>query len=177
MPEHREATPTELRDLESFLWRDLDSLAAWRAWIEQRQFDGRKAEASFAEAVAIQEALRQLEAVNNSTVSLAGASNAMSRLNQAIEHHALRPKVTADGIRMDAGAGDPVGHVLQNLLQAMVTNMWPRFKLCRDTACQASFFDSSKNGSKIWCSMEICGSRNKMRRHRAKAEASARIDT
>lgn len=172
MPEHRDGTPTELRDLESFLWCDLHTEAAWRAWVEQRQFDGREAETSFAEAVEVQMALRQLEAVNNGADLPAGVSKAMSSLNQAIERHALRPGITATGVHMDARAGDPVGHVLQIMLQAMMTDVWPRFKLCRDTACQASFFDSSKNGSKIWCSMEICGSRNKMRRHRAKVDAS-----
>ncbi|QCB43293.1 CGNR zinc finger domain-containing protein [Sphingomonas sp. PAMC26645] len=169
MPEHREGTPTELRDLESFLWCDFDTTAAWRKWSEQRRFDSHAAEASFKEAGEVQRALRQLEASNNGITASADVSKAMTTLNHAIEQHALRPRITADGVRMHAGPGDAVGHVLQIAIQAMTTCAWPRFKLCRDPACRASFFDASKNGSKIWCSMELCGSRNKMRRHRGKA--------
>jgi predicted RNA-binding Zn ribbon-like protein len=170
MPEHREGTPADLRDLESFLWCDFNTMAVWRDWIERRCFDGDKAEASFADAGEVQEALRQLEAMNNGIAASADVSTVMDMLNQMVEQHMLRPKITADGVRVDAGQGDPVGHVLQLAIQAMTTYAWPRFKLCQDPACRASFFDSSKNGSKIWCSMELCGSRNKMRRHRAKAD-------
>jgi predicted RNA-binding Zn ribbon-like protein len=46
---------------------------------------------------------------------------------------------------------------------------WGRFKLCRDPACCASYYDASKSAAKTWCSMETCGSRNKMRRYRAKS--------
>lgn len=169
MPEHREGTPTELRDLESFLWCDLDTLAAWQDWMEQRRFDRHRAHASFAEASDIQGALRQLEAANNGIAVSAEVPRVMDRLNSAIEQHALSPRITANGVRVDAPPGDPIGHILQLAIRAMSTDLWPRFKLCRDAACRASFFDASKNGSKTWCSMEICGSRNKMRRLRARA--------
>lgn len=169
MPEHREGTPAELRDLESFLWCDFDTVAAWQDWIEHRRFERRLAKASFADAGKVQKALRQLEASNNDITASADVSETMTMLNHVIQQHALWPRITADGVRVDAGPSDPVGHVLQIAIQAMTTCSWPRFKLCQDPACRASFFDSSKNGSKIWCSMELCGSRNKMRRHRAKA--------
>lgn len=172
MPEHREGTPAELRDLESFLWYDFDTLATWQTWIEQRRFEGHRAKASFAEAHDIQGALRALEAANNGIDVSAQVMRAMDRLNGAIEQHALRPRITADGVHVDADPGDPVGHVLQLAIRAITKDIWPRFKLCRDVACRASFFDSSKNCSKTWCSMELCGSRNKMRRHRARADAS-----
>ncbi len=174
MPEHREGTPAELRDLESFLWYDFDTLATWQTWIEQRRFERHRAEASFADAREVQGALRALEAANNSIDVSAEVPGAMDRLNGAIEQHALIPTITADGVRVVASPGDPVGHVLQLAIHSMTMNLWPRFKLCQDAACQASYFDSSKNFSKTWCSMELCGSRNKMRRHRARADASTR---
>ena len=170
MPEHREGTPTELRDLESFLWCDFDTVAAWQEWIGHRRFDRHEAEGSFADAGKVQKALRQLEASNNGVTVSADVPEAMNLLNQVIDQRGLRPRMTVDGVRVDADPRDPVGHVLQIAIQAMMTYTWPRFKLCQDPSCRASFFDSSRNGSKIWCSMELCGSRNKMRRHRAKAD-------
>ncbi|MFI7544479.1 CGNR zinc finger domain-containing protein [Actinoplanes sp. NPDC049599] len=32
--------------------------------------------------------------------------------------------------------------------------------------CRSVFYDRSKNGSKTWCSMEVCGNRNKTRSYR-----------
>ncbi len=172
MPEHREGTPNELRDLESFLWCDFDTMAAWRDWMEQRRFDRHEAEESFANASEVQKALRCLEASNNGIAVSGDVLEATDLLNLVIEQRRLRPRITTDGVRVDADPGDPVGHVLQIAIQAMTTYAWPRFKLCQDPSCRASFFDSSKNGSKVWCSMELCGSRNKMRRHRARADAA-----
>ena len=39
--------------------------------------------------------------------------------------------------------------------------------------CGWLFYDTSKNGTRRWCSMEGCGSRVKMRRHYARKHASA----
>lgn len=40
--------------------------------------------------------------------------------------------------------------------------------------CGWLFLDTSKNGSRQWCSMEGCGSRSKMRQHYARKRASSR---
>lgn len=40
-----------------------------------------------------------------------------------------------------------------------------RVKRCGDERCGWLFLDKSKNGSRRWCSMDICGARNKMRAH------------
>ena len=58
---------------------------------------------------------------------------------------------------------------------AMQAGQWRRFKLCRDPSCRASFYDASKAAAKNWCAMQTCGSRNKMRRYRARS-AQNRID-
>ena len=169
MPEHRQGTPVELLDLESFLWHDLDTPKAWRGWMEQRRFDGYLADTSFANACEVQGALRFLEAANNGIAVPTDVPGALDRLNRAIETHALTATITVDSVSVDARPGDPVGHILSLAIDALATGSWRRFKLCRDAACRASFYDTSKNGSKKWCSMELCGSRNKMRRSRAKA--------
>lgn len=166
MPEHREGTPEWLRDLESFLWWDFDEPELWRNWTAKRGWTA--AQASFEEALSLQKMLRDLERVNN---GMEAPPTQVARLNQAIKAHALRPDVSNDGevtIR-PSGADDPVGHVLALVVRAMHDGVWKRFKLCRDEVCRASYFDATKNGAKTWCSMETCGSRNKMRRFRAKS--------
>ena len=93
----------------------------------------------------------------------------MTWLNQALRCHDLRPSMNvAYAVRF--GREDdpnPLTRVLQLVLEAIIRGQWRRFKLCRDEACRASYFDSSRNASMTWCSMKTCGSRNKMRRYRA----------
>jgi predicted RNA-binding Zn ribbon-like protein len=41
-------------------------------------------------------------------------------------------------------------------------------KACADDECEWAFYDSSKNRSRTWCSMEVCGNRAKTRAYRAR---------
>jgi hypothetical protein len=43
-----------------------------------------------------------------------------------------------------------------------------RVKLCQAETCRFAYYDHSRNGSRAWCSMEICGNRSKARNFRAK---------
>ncbi|KHL18963.1 putative RNA-binding Zn ribbon-like protein [Mumia flava] len=44
-----------------------------------------------------------------------------------------------------------------------------RVKICPADDCRWAFYDRSKNHSRQWCSMEVCGNRAKARKHRARA--------
>jgi predicted RNA-binding Zn ribbon-like protein len=44
-----------------------------------------------------------------------------------------------------------------------------RFKTCK--GCGWPFFDESKNGSKVWCDMGLCGTRSKMKAYRERKKA------
>lgn len=46
-----------------------------------------------------------------------------------------------------------------------------RVKQGADERCGWLFLDRSKNRSRRWCSMELCGSRDKMRRHYRRTKA------
>jgi predicted RNA-binding Zn ribbon-like protein len=45
---------------------------------------------------------------------------------------------------------------------------WPRLKVCQATSCRWAFLDTSKNRSRTWCSMRMCGNRTKTRAYRAR---------
>ena len=49
---------------------------------------------------------------------------------------------------------------------------WSRLKACPASDCQWAFFDSSRNRSRTWCSMDVCGNRAKTRRYRRRKDAS-----
>jgi len=44
-----------------------------------------------------------------------------------------------------------------------------RVRLCGGEDCRWAFFDASRNGSRQWCSMGVCGNRQKARTYRAKS--------
>jgi predicted RNA-binding Zn ribbon-like protein len=44
-----------------------------------------------------------------------------------------------------------------------------RVRQCGDAECGWLFFDTSRNGSRRWCSMDACGNRNKARRFYARS--------
>ena len=66
--------------------------------------------------------------------------------------------------------GDPVDRALGALLvaaeAAAANGVWHRLKLCAASDCQYAFYDTSKNQSRTWCSMAVCGNRQKTRSYR-----------
>lgn len=48
-----------------------------------------------------------------------------------------------------------------------------RVKLCGGEDCRWAFYDASRNGSRQWCSMEVCGNRQKARTFRTRTRAGA----
>ncbi len=64
--------------------------------------------------------------------------------------------------------------VASSAVETLTTDDLGRIKECRGGAddCGSIFYDSSRNGSRRWCSMEGCGSRAKMRRHYARSRSN-----
>jgi predicted RNA-binding Zn ribbon-like protein len=48
---------------------------------------------------------------------------------------------------------------------------WPRLKACTDETCHWAFYDATRNRSRTWCSMDVCGNRQKTRRYRKRKGA------
>lgn len=68
-------------------------------------------------------------------------------------------------------ASDPVGAVLAASARLAVLGDWDRVKICPAEDCQWAFFDHSRNRSRTWCSMRVCGNRTKARNWRERARA------
>ncbi|TMR88375.1 CGNR zinc finger domain-containing protein [Nonomuraea basaltis] len=72
-----------------------------------------------------------------------------------------------------ARSGVPGG--LATIAAATVRPSWDRLKVCAEGTCQWAFIDSSKNRSRSWCSMRVCGNRTKTRAYRARKRGSRRL--
>lgn len=57
--------------------------------------------------------------------------------------------------------------------ELLITGEAARLKRCAEHGCAWVFWDVSKNRSRRWCSMRVCGNRNKARRFAAKRSATA----
>lgn len=58
-------------------------------------------------------------------------------------------------------------HVVRSAVDLLTSERVSRVKMCGE--CGWLFLDTSKNGSRRWCIMEICGNRAKARRHYARS--------
>ena len=82
-------------------------------------------------------------------------------------HAALRdgePSLVPSGTGVDR----VLGEVAVALTDARLTGRWGRVKACTGEDCGFVFWDGSRNGSRRWCDMQRCGSRQKMRTYRAR---------
>ncbi|WP_051640259.1 CGNR zinc finger domain-containing protein [Cellulomonas sp. URHE0023] len=76
-----------------------------------------------------------------------------------------------DGIsRLEPAGGDAtVAALLADVHRAQASGEWARLKACANPDCQWVYYDSSRNRSGRWCSMNECGEVMKARAYRERA--------
>jgi predicted RNA-binding Zn ribbon-like protein len=126
-----------------------------------------------ARLVATREALRDLlEAHTGENVDPA----VRVRLQKLLGHSPLRPVFTDAGATLAvdcAGVDSFLGMISTAIVEATLMGTWDRLKVCRSDTCRWAFYDHSKNGCSCWCSMRVCGTREKARAYRARRSAAA----
>src|SRR5919108_4228512 len=179
MEEELTVTPPGLKLIEDFVntleldEADGEHLVDPRAlgeWLSER--DLLPAGASLGEddldrARGVREAVRKLLLANN------GAPldpDAVATLNAAADESHLRvvfsPNGVADLVPDQSDVPGALARILAVAYTAMADESWPRLKACRLDDCQWAFYDQSKNRSRTWCSMKVCGNRAKARAYR-----------
>jgi len=61
-----------------------------------------------------------------------------------------------------------ISHLLMEMYDAQLRDTWRRLKTCSDPRCAAAFFDRSRNNSRIWHDVGVCGNAANLRAHRAR---------
>ncbi|MEW2354934.1 CGNR zinc finger domain-containing protein [Spirillospora sp. NPDC029432] len=89
-------------------------------------------------------------------------------LNRILAHGALHPRLGPDGPENHPRTDDPAW--LPSWLAAadylrLLADSPGRIKPCAHPDCVLHFHDTTKNGTRRWCSMAICGNRAKAARH------------
>ena len=75
--------------------------------------------------------------------------------------------LTADG-EVELSARTAVGLIAAAAAKVAIEKRLDRIKICPADDCRWAFYDTSKNRSRQWCSMEVCGNRAKARAHRVR---------
>jgi predicted RNA-binding Zn ribbon-like protein len=116
---------------------------------------------------ALREALRQLLLANNGRPH---DDRALERLRAEAAQVGLRVEFGPGGECSLVPAGTGMDAVVAELIgivhEAMAAGTWARLKACRSETCEWAFYDRSRNRSGTWCSMAVCGNREKARAHR-----------
>lgn len=141
----------------------IDNLTKW--------FDAHPANAAafLRDAIEIREVIyRLLHSVASSSVP---STDDLRRLNNALRDAAPRALLErtdgAYGWRIEAKPTAPgiLAPVLWSAADVLVGPDSARVRECANHRCLWLFLDDSKNGSRRWCSMQMCGNRAKAQRH------------
>ncbi|WIY01717.1 CGNR zinc finger domain-containing protein [Amycolatopsis mongoliensis] len=151
-------TPEELEEL--------PDAAAWGAWIDQLgPFPAPVRPGSAGDAWVVREAIHEL---------LTGEVRdpVRRRLNRFAAFPVPAPSLAPSG-ELRWQARDPVQAMLallvRDALDLVTSPDFARVRRCAGPRCGALFLDTSRPGTRRWCSMEICGNQAKKSTYRAKA--------
>jgi predicted RNA-binding Zn ribbon-like protein len=151
-----------------------DELAMW--FSEQGLVDDlvEPTEEEVADALAVREAIRELLLANNGVETDSGAASktleeAGRRARLGVRFEDGRPVLAPE----DDGARGAIGRIVATVAELAPTDEWKRLKTCRDEHCRVAFYDQSRNRSRAWCSMEVCGNREKARSFRKRHATAA----
>lgn len=115
----------------------------------------------------LREALRALLRANNGVAADEGVRGSLRR---AAERSRYRLDFGPGGnLVLSPARGDLSGFESRLLLaveRLQCEGAWPRLKACTDERCQWAFYDTTRNHSRTWCSMDVCGNREKTKRYR-----------
>lgn len=163
-------------DLESGV-DDLGTADACQAWLRRNGLlEDQSVDADgCARLSAVREALRELLLANNDGHT--PDPRAVSLLREAAGEATLAVAVGDDGsvdLRpVTTGAQGAVARLLAIVYEASASGEWSRLKACRNDSCRWAFYDQSRNRSGHWCSMAVCGNRNKVKTYRRRRAAGA----
>ena len=184
-PERKEA-PGDLELVRNFVntldledeEEDLGSLEALRDWLVERELmdaGDPVTDGDLRRAIDVREGLRAILLANNGSPYDEGA---VERLDRAASRAGLRLRFHPGGcaeFEPDAtGVDGALARLLAIVAEARVEGEWQRLKACADHGCQWAFYDKSKNRSKKWCRMEVCGNVAKARSFRARQKSATR---
>ncbi len=149
---------------------ELASPAALAAWCHHHTGSDLHLSVSrkdLAAAIEVRDVLRNAMLANRGVAirpeDLAEHNRRIARFQAGVEFAETgRPIVRARG----TGVTEILSRILVDVATAHALGIWDRTKLCPAEDCLWAFYDHSKNRSRRWCSMDLCGNRTKTKTYR-----------
>ena len=118
----------------------------------------------------VREALREALLVHHGEG--AHDDEALARLNAEAGAVPLALELDSDGVARlrpgGQGLDAALGRLFAIVARASAEGTFTRLKVCPADTCLVAFYDRSRNGSRTWCSMAVCGNRAKARSYRTR---------
>lgn len=138
----------------------LASTQEWAGWLRQQGLHGSFGEPGAGDLEQARELRRDLRA------------RAEGQPCAEVRSVGIQVALTADGA-VELSASSPVGLVAAAAAKVAIERRLDRVKICPADDCRWAFYDTSRNRSRQWCSMEVCGNRAKARSHRQRVASSS----
>jgi predicted RNA-binding Zn ribbon-like protein len=140
------------------------------AWLRERGVPITSVAAdAHARALDVREGLRALGRANNEEPAEPERLAALNAATAALPLSASLGTGSEWGLQPRVEGADAfLGGIVATALRAMASGEWSRVKACQNDTCRWLFVDQSRNRSRTWCTMAICGSRMKARAYRAR---------
>jgi predicted RNA-binding Zn ribbon-like protein len=143
---------------------DAEGLLEWMRLRDLGGFPSAPPTVSAAElrrARGLREALRDLLLANHGTPAPQAAREVLEAVAQGAALELRLPGEGAALMPVSPGVDGALGAIVAAAAVAMWDGTWTRLKACPRTVCHWAFYDRSSNASATWCSMSICGQREK----------------
>ncbi len=115
----------------------------------------------------LREALRDLLLANNHVdVDTAAAHAAVEAISRRARVELRFVDGTLVATPTATGVDGALGRIVAAAALSLQDGTWPRLKACRSESCRWVYYDRARNHSRAWCSMDVCGNREKVRTYR-----------
>lgn len=146
-------------------------LAAWIGENTELAAPARLGGEALERVLALRESLRALLLANNGAPRPAAAT--LAPLREAAGRASFGAHLGEGGevaLEPDGkGTGPFEARLLLAVERLQTLGAWERVKVCGGERCRWAFYDATRNHSRTWCSMDVCGNREKTRRYRGRA--------
>lgn len=146
-----------------------ETLTRWLTAHELGRASDRFTAEDVLQAQALREALRALlfhnngEPLDRDALVTLDALGAEAPLQVTFDKHARASLAPAR-----TGFAGVIARLLASVARAEAEGTFERLKACGATDCKWAYYDHSRNRSRHWCSMRVCGNRAKARSYRSR---------